>query len=94
MNNRPYFSDTIENLPSDLHPERICEKIHEKCLVFGGMYSKYSKHSNWSASRFTFKERPFECIEQGYIYNKAVINNDPETAHKICYTSDPREIKN
>ena len=24
---------------------------------------------------------------------KAVMNNDPETARKICYTSDPREIK-
>ena len=27
------------------------------------------------------------------MYNKAVKNNDPETARKICYTNDPREIK-
>ena len=70
----------------------LCEKVNEKCLVFGGMYAEYGKH-NWSASRFTFKERRFECIEQGYMYNKAMINNEPETARKICYTTDPREIK-
>ena len=93
VNNISYFVDTIGNLPSDLHPKRLCEKVNEKCLVFGGMYSEYSKHSNWSASRFTFKERRFECIEQGYMYNKAMINNEPETARKICYTTDPREIK-
>ena len=93
MNNISYFVDTIGNLPGDLHPKRLYEKVNEKCLVFGGMYSEYSKHSNWSASRFTFKERRFECIEQGYMYNKAMINNEPETARKICYTNDPRETK-
>ena len=93
MNNISYFVDTIGNLPSDIHPERLCEKVNEKSLVFGGMYSEYSKHINRSASRFTFKERRFECIEQGYMYNKAVINNDPEISRKICYTTDPREIK-
>ena len=93
VNNISYFVDTIGNLPSDLHPKRLCEKGNEKCLVFGGMYFEYSKHSNWSASRFTFKEIRFECIEQGYMYNKAMINNEPETARKICYTTDLREIK-
>ena len=87
------YVDTIGNLPNDLHPKRLCGKVNEKCLVFGGMYYEYSKHSNWSESRFTFKERRFECIKQGYIYNKAMINNEPEPARKICYTTDPREIK-
>ena len=93
LNNRPYYVGTIGNLPNDLHPERLCEKVNEHCMVFGGLFSEFSKHSNWSPSRFTFKEKDFVCLEQGYMYNKAVINNDPTTARKICYTSDPREIK-
>ena len=27
------------------------------------------------------------------MYTKERLNNDPETAHKICYTIDPCEIK-
>ena len=93
VKNRPYYVDTIEDLPHDLHPERLCEKVSEQCLVFGGLYSEFSKHSNWSKSHFTFKDKSFVCLEQAYMYNKAVINHDPATARKICYTSDPREIK-
>ena len=59
LNNISYFVDTIGHLSSDLHPERLCEKVNEKCIVFGGMQSEYSKHSNWSTSRITFKERRF-----------------------------------
>jgi len=33
------------------------------------------------------------CLEQAYMFNMAHANNDPETARKISYTTDPREIK-
>ena len=71
----------------------MCEKSNAQCLVFGGMYSEYSKHSNWSHSKFTFKGKTFLCLEQGYMYHKAMINDDLESARKISFTTNPREIK-
>ena len=93
INNQPYNVDTLSDLPEDLHPRNMCEKSDEKCLVFGGLFSEFSSHSNWSNSRFVFKEKKFMCLEQGYMYNKAMINGDPETARQISYTCNPRDIK-
>ena len=93
VNSKSYDVDTIDDLPDDFHPKNMCEKSNAQCLVFGGMYSEYSKHSNWSHSKFTFKGKTFLCLEQGYMYHKAMINNDLESAHKISFTTNPREIK-
>ena len=93
VHSKPYNVDTIGDLPDDLHPRHMCEKSNDNCVVFGGLYSEYSKHSNWSESKFSFKERTFMCLEQGYMYQKAVINNDLTAAKEISYTTNPREIK-
>ena len=93
INSRSYNVDTLADLPIDLHPNNMCEKSDEKCLVFGGLYSEFSTHSNWFKSSFTFKEKRFVCLEQGYMYNKAVINGAPETARQISYMCNPRDIK-
>ena len=71
----------------------MCERSNKDTLVFGGMYSEFSTYSNWSKSAFTFKEKEFICIEQGYMYNKAVINGAPVAAQQISCITDPREIK-
>ena len=39
------------------------------------------------------KKDVLNVLNRGYMYNKAMINNEPETARKTCYTTDPREIK-
>ena len=93
VNNKPYTVDNLDDLPDNLHPKHMCEKSSEDCFVFGGMYSEYSVHSNWARSLFSFKEKEFVCIEQGYMYHKAVVNEDPTAARKIRDTTNPREIK-
>ena len=93
VDNKSYTVSTIGDLPDDIHPKHMCQKSNDECLVFGGMYSEYSAHSNWSPSEFIFKEQNFVCLEQGYMYNMAILNNDPATARKISYTTEPREIK-
>ena len=40
-----------------------------------------------------FEEKKCICIEQGYMYNKTVINGSPVVAHQISGITDPREIK-
>jgi len=93
VNNKPFHVDTLAGLPDDIHPRTLCEKSDENSLVFGGLYSEFSCHSNWSHSEFIFKEKKFTCLEQGYMYNKALINDAPDTARQISYTCNPREIK-
>ena len=57
------------------------------------MYSEYSTHRNWSNSKFTFKDKTFLYLEQGYMYHKSTINHDLESARKIRFTTNPREIR-
>ena len=71
VNSKSYDVDTIDDLPDDLHPKNRCEKSNAQCLVFGGMYSEYSKYSNWSHSKFTFKGKHF-CA-----WNKATCTIKP-----------------
>ena len=66
LNNQRFYVETIGDLPDDLHPRSMCEKSNKDTLVFGDMYSEFNTYSNWSKSAFTFKEKKFICIEQGY----------------------------
>ena len=93
LNNQRFYVETIGDLPDDLQPRTMCERSNKDTLVFGGMYSEFSTYSNWSKSAFTFKEKEFICIEQGYMYNKAVINGAPVAAQQNSCITDPREIK-
>ena len=45
-----------------------------------------------SAHIAMFKEKEFICIEQGYMYNRAVINGAPVAAQQISCITDPHEI--
>ena len=83
LNNQWFYIETIGDLPDYLHPRSMCERSNKETLVFGGMYSEFCTYSNWSKSAFTFKEKEFICIEQGYMYNKAVINGAPAAAQQI-----------
>ena len=71
----------------------MCVRSNKDTLVFGGMYSEFSTYRNWSKSAFSFKEKKFICIEQGYMYNKAIINSAPVAANQISCITDPLEIK-
>ena len=93
MNNQRFYVATIGDLPDDLHPMTMCERSNNDTLVFVGMYSEFSTYRNWSKSAFAFKEKKFICIEQGYMYNEAVINGAPVAAQQISCVTDPREIK-
>ena len=60
------------------------------CLV---LCTQNSAHIAIGQSAFTLKEKKFICIEQGYMYNKAVIHGDFVPAQKISCITNPREIK-
>ena len=93
IDNVRFTVDSLDDLPVDLHPKNLCEKSDGRCKVFGGLYSEFSVFSNWSKAAFTFKNKKFVNLEQGYMYNKAIYNDDETTARKISYITDPRKIK-
>ena len=93
LNNQRFYVETIRDFPDDLHPRTMGERSTKDTLVFSGMYSEFSTCSNWSKSAFTFNENKCICIEQGYMYNKAVINGAPVVAHQISCIIDPVRSK-
>ena len=93
IDNVHYSVDSLDSLPEDLHPKNLCEKTDGRCRVFGGLYSEFSVFSNWSKSVFTYKNKKIVNIEQGYMYNKALFNDDLCAAHKLSFMTGPMKIK-
>ena len=80
VDNVHYSVDSLDGLPRSLHPKNFCDKTDGRCRVFGGLYSEFSV--------FTYKNKKYINIEQGYMYNKALFNNDLCAAHKISFMTD------
>lgn len=50
-------------------------------------------YSNWYPSQFEVNGRTFSCAEQFFMFAKAMIFEDEETAEKIMATTNPKEQK-
>ncbi|MCY9861308.1 NADAR family protein [Vibrio coralliirubri] len=64
-------------------------KYAEDAVYF---YRQDSFLSNHHPAPFVVKERHFSCVEQFYMYSKAVIFNDQVMADAILNTNDPAKI--
>lgn len=49
--------------------------------------------SNWHPARFTHKGKSFANSEQAFMWEKAILFNDNETAELVLKTPNPREVK-
>jgi len=56
-------------------------------FFYGGVYS------NWYKCNFVYKNKNFSNTEQAFMYEKAMLFNDIETAEKILKTFNPKTAK-
>ena len=85
--------DSIENMPENVHPRKLCTVENEVALVSGGLLSEFSFLSNYSPCDLNYEKKQFKTLEQCYGYIRAKHFNDVVVATKILKTNDPAEVK-
>lgn len=93
VNNKVFIVNNLNDLPADLHPKNFSFKSNDTTLAFGGALSEFNTFSNWSPAKFEYNDHMYVSLEQAYMHTKALDNGDAESAKKIMYNTDPREIK-
>lgn len=88
-----YSVNSIDRLPSNIHPKNFTRKCNDSTLVFGGVLSEYDCLSNWAPSPIVYNEEKYSSVEQAYMKAKAKSNNDHIAEKSVMFTDNPREIK-
>ena len=81
-----YKVDTLDKLPTHLHPANLATKTSEKAVLF---YANDSYFGNFFSASFILDGKTFSCSEQYFQYEKAVRASDGESAGKILTTTEP-----
>ena len=80
----------MSQLPTQLRPEFLANKVTEQQHFF---YGKQSKLSNFYACSFNDGYQSFNCQDQYYAYRKATHFRDFDARKQILKSVDPVEIK-
>ncbi len=83
--------DTLENLPSELNPEKVFTPCKNNVTLF---YTVNSPHSNFYPCKFVENGKDYNCVEQYFVYKNATCAGDNAIAQKVMKLEDPVAIKN
>lgn len=61
---------------------------------FKFFFRSNSPYSNWYITKFVCSGNTYNCVEQYMMYQKAILMQDYEIAHKILFELEPRNQKN
>ena len=91
IGNKTYTVDSLENLPSDLHPETTSTPVLNDTLQ--AFYHGQSPLSNFHMSTFTIENESFHSVEQFFQYSKAVLAKDKTSMYSIKNATTPKKCK-
>ena len=83
INGTEYTSETLGQLPGELHPSNFSVRHNEHWTVFGGIHSRFNFLSNFYHDTITYENIPFDDIEHAYQYAKAHKFDDVDTSERI-----------
>jgi hypothetical protein len=86
LDGREYGVADFDALPANIHPRHICTETRGNITFFFRMDSPLSNHH---PCQIQADHQTFNCVEQGYFYNKAVICGDDHAKGRIMDTVDP-----
>lgn len=90
IDGKKYNINSIHTLPKHLQPEQISTKEKGDMIAFFSFQSVYSNHYRCD---FKLRGKDFNCSEQAFMYHKALLFEDDETADEILKTIDPARQK-
>ena len=93
INSTEYTSETLGQLPGELHPSHFSIKQNEHWTVFGGIHSRFNFLSNFYHDAITYDNIPFNDVEHAYQYAKARKFDDVDTSEKILSARTPSDAK-
>ena len=89
LKDRLYTVDTLNNLPTNVHPASLAERSSDDVYVFGGITSRFCKHSNFFVRKFVYEHISYNTVEQAYQHKKARLAKDLNKCREILFNADP-----
>jgi hypothetical protein len=90
LEGKRYPWDKMETLPKEIKPQNVSSKWDNEGFAF---YGKLNPLSNFHVAKFSIDDVTYNCVEQYYQYQKAVMFKDVKAAKQILDASEPSRQK-
>ena len=90
VDGRKYNTKNIHTLPKHLQPEQLATKEKGNIICFFTFQTDFSNHH---LCNIQLRNTEFNCSEQAFMYFKAKLFKDEETAELILRSIDPNKQK-
>ena len=91
LDGKQYTSQTVCNVPAQIHPAKLAQRTNNDVLVFGGSTSAHYGLSNFYQlnKKFVYEHIAYSSSEQAFQHKKARIANDLNMQREIMFNADP-----
>ena len=91
LDGKQYTSQTVCNVPAQIHPANLAQRTNNDVLVFGGSTSAHYGLSNFYQmnKKFVYEHIAYSSSEQAFQHKKARIANDLNMQREIMFNADP-----
>lgn len=83
-----YSGSNINDLPDEVHPTYLSQRVSNEVVCFGGRLSKYNPLSNFFQANFFHNKTKYTTSEQAFQHSKALHFHDFDRAQRILNESD------
>ena len=90
LDSKLYSVSEINKIPEDLRPENLTTITNGNMTAF---FTRHSKLSNHFPCEFSCDGKTFTSVEQCFMYKKAILFDDLQSASTIMKSNDPANIK-
>ena len=91
LDGKQYTSQTVCNVPAQIHPAKLAQRTNNDVLVFGGSTSAHYGLSNFYQmnKKFVYEHIAYSSSEQAFQHKKARVANDLNMQREIMFNADP-----
>ena len=91
LDGKQYTSQTVCNVPAQIHPAKLAQGTNNDALVFGGSTSAHYGLSNFYQmnKKFVYEHIAYSSSEQAFQHKKARVANDLNMQREIMFNADP-----
>ena len=93
LDGKQYTSQTVCNVPAQIHPAKLAQRTNNDVLVFGGSTSAHYGLSNFYQmnKKFVYEHIAYSSSEQAFQHKKARVANDLNMQREIMFNADLTE---
>ena len=82
-------SHSLNNLSRNVHPASLAERSSDDVYVFGGIASRFCKHSNFFVRTIVYEHISYKTVEKTYQHKNVRLSQYLNKCREILFNADP-----